>query len=191
MNKQTKFIAFIVLVVVIIGGIGTFFALNSSKQAHKLDAFAQALTSQGAIFYGAFWCPHCQEQKAEFSASKEYLPYTECSTPDGQKQNQICKDKKIEGYPAWTFKDGITINSDKDPFICEIKTETSVEPEICKQRSSAFYRTWLFPDYGFSIKSPTDPVKQGVSWQFPVDAQTSGKLPLTFLAEQIKFTLPQ
>lgn len=35
--------------------------------------------------------------------SARLLPYVECSTPDGQGQTQICKDKGITGYPTWDF----------------------------------------------------------------------------------------
>ncbi len=70
------------------------------------DSFATCLKDKGAVFYGAFWCPHCQDQKKEFGSSAKLLPYIECSTPDGQAQTQICTDKKIEGYPTWIFADG-------------------------------------------------------------------------------------
>lgn len=143
MNKQTKFIVFTVLVIIIIGGIGTFFAIKSSKADSKLDGLAQALKTEGAQFYGAFWCPHCQEQKAEFGSSKKYLPYIECSNAN-QTQTQVCIDNKIEGYPSWAFKDGINITSEKDPIICEIKTDTTVESAICKKISSQYYKTWIF-----------------------------------------------
>ncbi len=69
----------------------------------KYDQFAQCIKDKGALFYGAFWCPHCQAQKARFGTSAKYLPYVECSTPDGQNQNQVCKDKGIESYPTWFF----------------------------------------------------------------------------------------
>lgn len=71
----------------------------------KLDGFAQCLKDKGATFYGAFWCPHCQNQKKLFGSSAKLLPYVECSTPSGQSQTQICKDKNIEGYPTWEFAD--------------------------------------------------------------------------------------
>ncbi|HEY6509990.1 MAG TPA: vitamin K epoxide reductase family protein, partial [Vicinamibacterales bacterium] len=29
----------------------------------KIQALAEHLTKEGALFYGASWCPHCQEQK--------------------------------------------------------------------------------------------------------------------------------
>lgn len=107
MSTQTKFIFFIVLIVIIVGGLGVYFGLKPEKQG-VLDEFTQCLASSGAEFYGAFWCPHCQEQKAEFGSSKQYLPYIECSNPDNS-QKQICIDKKIESYPTWIFSDGTSL----------------------------------------------------------------------------------
>lgn len=72
----------------------------------KLDGFAQCLKDRGVIFYGAFWCPHCQNQKSLFGKSAKLLPYVECSNPDGQSQNQLCDSKGIKGYPTWVFPDG-------------------------------------------------------------------------------------
>ena len=40
---------------------------------------AERLADSDALFYGASWCPHCQEQKALFGASQDRLPYVECS----------------------------------------------------------------------------------------------------------------
>ncbi|HLP86455.1 MAG TPA: hypothetical protein VK153_01095 [Candidatus Paceibacterota bacterium] len=104
MQTKGKFIIFIVLIVVIIGGIGAYITLKPQAPG-KLDGFAQCIKNSGAEFYGAFWCPHCQEQKKEFGSSEKYLPYIECSNPDNT-QNQICIDKGIESYPTWIFSDG-------------------------------------------------------------------------------------
>ena len=76
------------------------------SQPGKHDAFASCLADSGAKFYGAFWCPHCQEQKAMFGKSEKLLPYEECSQPSGQGQLQVCIDKQIESYPTWEFGDG-------------------------------------------------------------------------------------
>ena len=70
------------------------------------DGFAQCIRDSGAIFYGAFWCPHCQNQKKMFGSASQYLPYVECSTPDGNGQLQVCKDAGVTGYPTWVFLDG-------------------------------------------------------------------------------------
>lgn len=186
---KTKFIIFIVLIVLIIGGFGLY--LNSRPTApSKFDGLAQALKSSGATFYGAFWCPHCQEQKAEFGTSKQYLPYVECANPDNS-QTQICIDKKIESYPTWAFKDGIKITSTSDPIVCPILKEGMKVEAICENASSQFYRVWIFKDNGFTIKSLTDPIKTGNIWQFPSDSFATGKMEISSLAEQIQFTLPQ
>lgn len=101
MNKI--FIAVIVAALAI-GAI--WLLVDYRSKPGKLDGFAQCLKDKGATFFGAFWCPHCQNQKALFGNSAKLLPYIECSTPDAQGQLQICKDKKITGYPTWEFADG-------------------------------------------------------------------------------------
>mgnify|MGYP003393073661 FL=1 len=72
----------------------------------KLDAFATCIKDSGATFFGAFWCPHCQNQKAMFGSSAKLLPYKECSTPDGKGQLPVCTDAGVTGYPTWEFADG-------------------------------------------------------------------------------------
>jgi hypothetical protein len=190
MQTKTKFIIFIVLVVLIVGGIGAYFGFKPQAPG-KLDEFAKALTDKGAKFYGAFWCTHCQAQKAEFGSSKQYLPYIECSTSDGQGQNQICKDNKVEGYPTWSFKDSIKIASNVDPTICPIVPEGDTPSSECIHSSSKYFKVWIFPGYKFVIRGSGEPIKNGDVWTFPAGSQTSGEVPLTFLAEQIQFTLPQ
>lgn len=98
--------AICVLVLILIA-IGLFFWLSpKNTEPSALDEFAQCLKDKGVIFYGAFWCPHCQEQKEMFGSSVKFLPYVECSTPDGQGQTPICTQKNITGYPTWVFPDG-------------------------------------------------------------------------------------
>lgn len=86
--------------------IGIFFLVSANNKPGKLDEFAQCLKDKNTIFYGAFWCSHCQNQKALFGKSAKLLPYTECSTPDGRGQLAVCKEKNIAGYPTWEFTDG-------------------------------------------------------------------------------------
>src|SRR3989338_10659897 len=94
------------VVVLLFVGLGVW---NKTRPG-EYDAFAQCLGEKGAKFYGAFWCPHCQEQKALFGRSKNKLPYIECSTPDGEGQLAVCKEAGIKGYPTWVFKDGEVLN---------------------------------------------------------------------------------
>lgn len=79
----------------------------------NLDSFAQCLKEKGAVFYGAFWCPHCRNTKQLFGSSQRLLPYVECSTPDGRNQLQVCKDKGIESYPTWEFSDGSRLTGEQ------------------------------------------------------------------------------
>lgn len=72
----------------------------------KYDAFAQCIASTTTEFYGAFWCPHCQEQKREFGDAAHYLPYVECSLPDASHETPACIAKGIKNYPTWYFPDG-------------------------------------------------------------------------------------
>ena len=68
---------------------------------------AERLADSGALFYGASWCPHCQEQKALFGASQERLPYVECS-PNGPRGAvaSACDSAGVRSYPTWVFADG-------------------------------------------------------------------------------------
>lgn len=99
--KNKNLIIFYVGAAVLVGGIVYY-----SLQPGKLDEFAKCTKESGATFYGAFWCPHCQEQKKLFGKSMRLVNYIECSTPDGRDQKIICNQKNIEGYPTWEFSDG-------------------------------------------------------------------------------------
>jgi uncharacterized membrane protein/glutaredoxin len=67
-----------------------------------IKGLAEHLAKSDAKFYGASWCPHCQEQKKLFGSSVKRLPYIECS-PGGPQapQAEICKAKDIQSYPTW------------------------------------------------------------------------------------------
>lgn len=65
------------------------------------QGLAKHLQQTGAKMYGAYWCPHCADQKALFGAAVETMPYVECD-PNGEKpQPDLCQAKQIEGYPTW------------------------------------------------------------------------------------------
>ena len=72
----------------------------------EFDEFARCINNSGTKFYGTFWCEHCKNQKEEFGKSAKYLPYIECSIPNGQGTNLVCLNANIEGYPTWEFPDG-------------------------------------------------------------------------------------
>lgn len=105
MSKNAKWIVIVILAAIL---IGTALIYGRQKPAGPgpLDAFAKCLDQKGAKFYGAFWCPHCQNQKKMFGTSEQFLPYVECSTADGGSELPVCIQKNITGYPTWEFADG-------------------------------------------------------------------------------------
>src|SRR5581483_4841589 len=103
--KTRNIIIIIIVALVAIGGL-CWWLWAAQNGPSKYDAFAQCLSQKGLKFYGAFWCPHCQDQKSMFGSAKQYLPYVECSTPDANGQLRVCTDAGIQEYPTWIFPDG-------------------------------------------------------------------------------------
>ncbi len=101
----------ILVLLAFVGGV--VWLVKTPGKPGKLDSFATCIKESGATFYGAFWCPHCAAQKALFGASVKYLPYVECSTPDGNSQLQICTDAGVTGYPTWHFPDNSTTTGEQ------------------------------------------------------------------------------
>ena len=125
-------IFFIIVIVIVLGAIMTFMSRKDADQTvavpGKYDSFATCLKDKGAVFYGAFWCPHCNNEKALFGSSKDLVPYVECSTPDGKGQTQICADEKVESYPTWMFSNPIKITEQTAPIVCTCLLYTSPSP---------------------------------------------------------------
>jgi transcription elongation factor Elf1 len=104
MNKKNKkyIIAGAIILALFVASLA--YSNYYKNQPGELDKFVQCVGEKGAKFYGAFWCPHCQAQKALFGKSKDLLPYVECSNAGGNGQTEICATEKIESYPTWEFK---------------------------------------------------------------------------------------
>lgn len=65
-------------------------------------ALAEHLTKVGAKMYGAFWCPHCYEQKQLLGKeAMEKITYVECDPAGVNPQRDQCVAAKIEGFPTW------------------------------------------------------------------------------------------
>jgi hypothetical protein len=95
-----------IVAVVAVSGWAAYYFLYYQKPVSTLDTFAQCLKSKGARMYGAWWCPHCAEQKEMFGFAFQYVNYVECS-PEGQKIiNDTCKQAGIKNFPTWQFGDG-------------------------------------------------------------------------------------
>ena len=72
---------------------------ESTKESIK---FAKYLKDKGVVKYSAYWCPNCLNQGELFGkqAYKE-LNVVECAIDGKNSQNQLCIDKKIQGFPSW------------------------------------------------------------------------------------------
>ncbi|HNP60014.1 MAG TPA: vitamin K epoxide reductase family protein [Nitrospirales bacterium] len=90
----------------IVGGLhlhyGGWFDTAAGPEDPQLQALAIHLNETGAKFYGAYWCPRCQEQKATFLSSAKRLPYVECSSGGrGSGLTAPCFKADIKTYPTW------------------------------------------------------------------------------------------
>lgn len=129
MKITQKTIFFIIIIVLVLGAVGTFIVRGSDPSSKvNYDAFATCLKEKGAVFYGASWCVHCKAQKKLFGSSAKLLPYVECSTPNGE-QTQFCKDEKIGGYPTWRFADGSELTGKVPLAVLAEKTSCQL-PEV-------------------------------------------------------------
>lgn len=97
-------ITFIASILIIIGAIVAGVVIGNKPSIY--EEFAQCTAESGATFFGAFWCPHCLEQKRLFGKAADALPYVECSTPDRSGQTEACVEAGIESYPTWEFANG-------------------------------------------------------------------------------------
>lgn len=102
----------VIIVMAVVAIIGAALVVGQKSGPGKLDRFVKCLKDKKALFYGAFWCSHCQNQKKLFGSSSEHLPYIECSTADGRQQLDVCKKKNITGYPTWEFNDGSRVSGE-------------------------------------------------------------------------------
>jgi uncharacterized membrane protein len=70
-------------------------------------ALARYLTQIGAKEYGAYWCPHCHDQKMLFGKeAAKLINYFECD-PEGQNSRaEICQAAaaNLKGFPTWEIK---------------------------------------------------------------------------------------
>jgi hypothetical protein len=108
-NPWVRKIAIFILVAAVAAGL---FLLVHHHQSSRLDAFAQCLGTKGAKMYGAYWCPHCADQKERFGSSFQYAPYVECGVKGSRAPAQVCVDAGVKQYPTWVFADGARVEGD-------------------------------------------------------------------------------
>ena len=95
-----------VAMIVLAGAWSAYYFLYYRRDVSTLDGFAQCLTAKGAKMYGAWWCPHCAEQKEMFGLAFHYVNYVECSEPGLRTENDACKQAGIKNFPTWQYPDG-------------------------------------------------------------------------------------
>jgi len=102
MNNTQKYILVVTAVLILV-----FVAWGVSKAVQennvpKTDvvALAQCLASKKVTMYGAYWCSHCQNQKALFGDAFKYVPYVECT-----ENEKSCTSKGVQGFPTWLVPD--------------------------------------------------------------------------------------
>jgi len=74
----------IVTAVLIVAAFAAVSYLGLRKRGSRFDTFAKCVASKQARMYGAYWCPHCLEQKEMFESSFQYVKH----------------------FPTWQFADG-------------------------------------------------------------------------------------
>lgn len=67
------------------------------------EALARHLRATGARFYGAYWCPHCQEQKRLFGEAADELPYVECDPSGTGARPDLCARADVRVFPTWVI----------------------------------------------------------------------------------------
>ena len=158
MNKQTL-TSIIVIAVALIAGL-IILQQTSNKSAGKpgqYDSLATCIAESGATFYGAFWCPHCNNQKKLFEGSDKLLPYTECSNPDGNSQTQVCIDAGIQSYPTWEFADGTRMTGEVS--LADLAAKTGCEatlPASADENSMEESEVMAEVEAGASTELPTN-----------------------------------
>jgi hypothetical protein len=103
-QKDPGFLRKVLIAAVIVLAFGAVYYFGYQQRMHKYDAFARCLTDKGVKMYGAYWCPHCTDQKKLFEASFQYAPYVECGMPGTTaKMQPVCTDAGIKHFPTWQF----------------------------------------------------------------------------------------
>lgn len=98
----------ITISLLVVGAAGAFVMFRQPQKATALDGFAQCLSEKGAVMYGAYWCPHCQNEKRAFGDAFKYITYVECT-----EDPKACTDAGVKGYPTWKFPDGTKLEGEQ------------------------------------------------------------------------------
>jgi uncharacterized membrane protein len=118
-SGQLFFSGIIMTMITVVASLGIYAQANPQVQANDprlgppittisspaaVD-LAKHLTSIGAKMYGAYWCPHCHEQKEVFGKeATKLLNYVECDPNGLNPHPDECKAQNVTGYPTWAIQ---------------------------------------------------------------------------------------
>jgi len=105
---------YIMIAIVIVVAFAAAYYFGWHRRTSRLDAFAKCLTAKQAKMYGAFWCPHCEEQKEKFGSSFQYAPYIECGIKGSKAIEPVCTQAGIKRFPTWVFADGSRVEGENE-----------------------------------------------------------------------------
>jgi hypothetical protein len=108
MKTSTSY--YVAIGIVIVALVGYF--VMKPLGPGQYDEFAQCLTEKGAVMYGAYWCPHCLNQKKMFGRSWQFVNYVECDRRGDNANPELCAANNVEGYPTWIFADGTRLTGE-------------------------------------------------------------------------------
>jgi uncharacterized membrane protein len=113
--KQLFFTGIMVAVIVLVGTLGVYANVNNKSASNQVGDYtittssgaaelglAEHLKQIDAKMYGAFTCPHCQNQKHLFGKeAAAQLNYIECHPQGKNSQTDLCMKANIQGFPTW------------------------------------------------------------------------------------------
>lgn len=116
---QLFFTGIVVAMLVLVGTTGIYASVNNPAIADRSTpgesglaitttsgaaelALAAHLKQVGAKMYGAFWCPHCHDQKQLFGReASSQINYIECDPKGKNPQPDLCEAANVQSYPTW------------------------------------------------------------------------------------------
>ncbi len=116
---QLFFTGIVVAMLVLVGTVGVYANVNNPSVAERSvpgEAGLAVTTNSGAAelalaahlkqveakMYGAFWCPHCHDQKQLFGREAfRQINYVECDPKGKNPQPNLCQAANIQSYPTW------------------------------------------------------------------------------------------
>jgi uncharacterized membrane protein len=117
---QLLFTGILVVMVSSIGALGLYNSVNAPPSTVSTPgiappaitttsgpaemALARHLRKIGAKEYGAYWCPHCHDQKMLFGKeATKFVDYVECDPKGQNSRAELCQAAaaNIKGFPTW------------------------------------------------------------------------------------------